>query len=376
MADKSKIKWWHIALAIIAFLALVVFIFLLPYFSMIIFNPPHLEKISISLPFAPENEAIGISPAGELLYHDGGLGHCGLDFGFDKNAELIASAEGKIIELAHRKGWDVGIATGDYVIRYGLLEDYNRELKIGSKVSKGEFIGYAQEKLGKGEEKGNASNYAFHFEFATLLSVKYPWLERLCPYTYFDADSKARIDKIWENDKWPYREIYPNICSGGYAGRDTLADAIRLDKTGYDKTFNMTRDRELANQIDERNKQNSDDKKEDCKQYSIENCPKGCIVCPPCEVCSSVSCNTNEFCSKMGFNETWYYSVSPNTCSEESRTADACPAIYSPVCGWFNSTIKCIKYPCAATYSNSCEACRDSKVAYWVGSECPPSGNN
>jgi hypothetical protein len=46
-----------------------------------------------------------------------------------------------------------------------------------------------------------------------------------------------------------------------------------------------------------------------CSSYSTEICPDGCVVCPPCEACSSVSCQTEEFCRNMGFNATWYDEV-------------------------------------------------------------------
>ncbi|MCS7109488.1 MAG: hypothetical protein NZ903_01695 [Candidatus Micrarchaeota archaeon] len=60
-----------------------------------------------------------------------------------------------------------------------------------------------------------------------------------------------------------------------------------------------------------------------------------------------------------------------NYCTEESRKAEVCIAVYDPVCGWFNSSIKCVRYPCAETYSNSCFACMDEKVEYWTKGECP-----
>ena len=61
----------------------------------------------------------------------------------------------------------------------------------------------------------------------------------------------------------------------------------------------------------------------------------------------------------------------PVYCSESDKAADVCTADVNPACGWFNEDIKCIKYPCAATYSNSCNACIDEKVAYWTQGECP-----
>jgi hypothetical protein len=51
---------------------------------------------------------------------------------------------------------------------------------------------------------------------------------------------------------------------------------------------------------------------------------------------------------------------------------EVCMQIYSPVCGWADPTrIQCIRYPCATTYSNSCNACNDINVQYWTEGECP-----
>lgn len=59
-------------------------------------------------------------------------------------------------------------------------------------------------------------------------------------------------------------------------------------------------------------------------------------------------------------------------CSPASRGVGACITLYKPVCGWFDGAkIKCIKYPCAQTFSNGCFACIDDKVLYWTEGECP-----
>lgn len=58
-------------------------------------------------------------------------------------------------------------------------------------------------------------------------------------------------------------------------------------------------------------------------------------------------------------------------CKPEQRGSVACTMEYRPVCGWFDESIQCIKYPCAATYSNPCMACSDEIVAYWTEGECP-----
>lgn len=49
--------------------------------------------------------------------------------------------------------------------------------------------------------------------------------------------------------------------------------------------------------------------KPECKDYSVEDCPGNCVICPPCEVCSSVSCQTEEFCESIGFDKNWYENV-------------------------------------------------------------------
>jgi|TARA_Y100000310_G_C20634344_1_gene790388 hypothetical protein len=60
-----------------------------------------------------------------------------------------------------------------------------------------------------------------------------------------------------------------------------------------------------------------------------------------------------------------------NYCPEESRGADVCIAVYDPVCGWSGPEIKCLVYPCAQTFSNSCFACIDENVLFWTRGECP-----
>ena len=54
-----------------------------------------------------------------------------------------------------------------------------------------------------------------------------------------------------------------------------------------------------------------------CSNHSSENCPSACVVCPPCEACSSISCQTEQFCASIGFNRSWWESVSPTTMTKE-----------------------------------------------------------
>jgi len=45
---------------------------------------------------------------------------------------------------------------------------------------------------------------------------------------------------------------------------------------------------------------------EECQKYTEAECPEDCIVCPPCEICSSLGCYSAEHCKSMGFDESWY----------------------------------------------------------------------
>lgn len=59
-------------------------------------------------------------------------------------------------------------------------------------------------------------------------------------------------------------------------------------------------------------------------------------------------------------------------CPKDSKDPESlCLAVVDPVCGWFNDSIQCLVYPCAGNYSNSCEACKDSKVESYSLGKCP-----
>ena len=46
--------------------------------------------------------------------------------------------------------------------------------------------------------------------------------------------------------------------------------------------------------------------KNNCNNFSTENCSGECVICPPCEECSSISCQTEKFCKNIGFGRDWY----------------------------------------------------------------------
>jgi hypothetical protein len=59
------------------------------------------------------------------------------------------------------------------------------------------------------------------------------------------------------------------------------------------------------------------------------------------------------------------------SCEPEQREADACIQIFAPVCAEIN--VQCITTPCPPvkeTYSNSCEACKNSLIDVYTEGEC------
>lgn len=67
-----------------------------------------------------------------------------------------------------------------------------------------------------------------------------------------------------------------------------------------------------------------------------------------------------------------------NYCKASDRRNDTvCPAVFMPVCAWFDSSkVNCTKYPCAIEIDNACNACRDYGVSYWTNENCPAGVNN
>ncbi|MBN2052124.1 DUF333 domain-containing protein [Candidatus Woesearchaeota archaeon] len=95
--------------------------------------------------------------------------------------------------------------------------------------------------------------------------------------------------------------------------------------------------------------------------------------CPKCPVEQVICVEGSEVITYTGDNGCKHTTCKARTyCKPDQRGENiACTMEYMPVCGWFNQSIQCVKYPCAATYGNKCTACADSKVAYWTEGECP-----
>lgn len=57
-----------------------------------------------------------------------------------------------------------------------------------------------------------------------------------------------------------------------------------------------------------------------CENYQPDNCPAQCVVCPPCAECSSISCQTEDFCKSIGIDRSWYEDIkSKNSSSSQAE---------------------------------------------------------
>lgn|SRR3989338_2988856 len=93
---------------------------------------------------------------------------------------------------------------------------------------------------------------------------------------------------------------------------------------------------------------------------------KGICTLSTGEKCEEWSYLRGECPVKKKSNEPEYH-----LCTPESRKAEVCMALYDPVCGWFSQKIQCVRYPCAVTASNACEACKNENVESWTKGMCP-----
>lgn len=213
---KIKKKIILIVLGVVFFLALFFLNTLIQFKAFL----PH-KKIEIILPFDEKYDfSTTLIPMGEKIYHpDSPLGHPGIDFGGEVDFPFIASADGTITKMNHGSsdGIDIYLESGFYSIVYKEMDESRMFVKIGDKVKKGDKIAMPNPKAEKGETR---VHYSTHWEFASISPVK----DRYCPVNYFTQESKTRIEKIWDkmdpNAMGGMKAKYPNICSGGYEGRE------------------------------------------------------------------------------------------------------------------------------------------------------------
>jgi len=191
------------------------------------------ERIVLTLPFAekdlPDYKPDTMIPLGETVSHGDGEAHTGIDFHWTKKVPIIAVSDGIITFIAKGESrpisagtkkdtWDVGVKTGQYLNTYTELDEVNPNLKAGDNVQRGDFIGYPWHQYDV-EPDFVLDRYKIHWNFGYDDGGQYPE-PRLCPMTYFDANSKRLIEQIWNDNQWDYKNQFQEICSGEYKQKD------------------------------------------------------------------------------------------------------------------------------------------------------------
>lgn len=189
------------------------------------------ERVVLTLPFAPEDDPHGLLPMGETVSH-GGEPHVGIDFFWDREVDVVASAPGEVIYVeqrteGHAGTWDVFVRTGEYVVGYTEMGRVNPELAVGDRVERGEWLGTNWEAIPEDD------HWMIHWEFGYAREGwrnysegdRVPHPERLCPMTYFTDGSRSRVEAVWEDTEWvrdgeDLKERFPYICSGVFRGKD------------------------------------------------------------------------------------------------------------------------------------------------------------
>jgi len=176
--------------------------------------------ISITLPYGPENEPKSMLPLGEKedIHPDG---HPGIDFQWDYSAPLIAAFDGTISSVTNEKDMGepvlyVTLKNGEYSSVYKELGSVAFGIKRGSRLSKGDIIGYPHGHYFA--DSGGHAHYQVHWEFGYS---SFPGFIRLCPLIYLDQGALARINALWEKVKPNHQNPTGQmICNGEFYGKD------------------------------------------------------------------------------------------------------------------------------------------------------------
>lgn len=212
------LKWIGIAIGVLAAL-----------FFLLMFQPwvllPH-KHIELSLPFAPSEDAnTGLIPLGEKIEHNASNGtpdgHPGIDFGWNKPTAILAVADGTISSIRKNQydKYTIEQSLGFYKSTYQEMNSIEPGLHRFSKVKRGQILGYSGTlRTGSSRPSESDPSGQIHWDFASSSM----FIDRLCPVNYFDAESKARIEKIWANvpATSQFKKLYPEICNGIFKDKE------------------------------------------------------------------------------------------------------------------------------------------------------------
>ena len=169
-----------------------------------------------------------MKPMGETINHpppNSPNGHPGIDFQWDYRAEVVAAADGEIVEIVsdvHSEtgifNFSVAVITGDYIVNYTTLESLRSDIVVGAQVVVGQLIGYPTP-----VQQGHQWRM-IHWDFGTWekhaprtdpegVTREYR-THRLCPIPYFTDSEQDRLFRIWDLAFYGAKDQFPDICNG------------------------------------------------------------------------------------------------------------------------------------------------------------------
>jgi len=150
-------------------------------------------------------------------------GHPGIDFQWHDGdgVKIYSSIDSEVIGIFTDDNgrYDLATKNGGWGVDYTELESVNPQLKIGSKLKVGDWVGIPNHpKDSEGFPKYRMIHWQFGYSDYIIPSKVQ---KRLCPLTYFSPSDRILLEKIWTDTDWPEMKTNaPEICSNYFKGRD------------------------------------------------------------------------------------------------------------------------------------------------------------
>jgi len=189
-------------------------------------NLPENGKPVLELPIDPKGKIPDqIMPMGETINHEIKYGgHPGIDFQWTDGdgVKIYSSMDSEVIGIfkSSRAGlYDLATKNGGWGVDYTELESVNPELKVGSRLKVGDWVGIPNH---PNDLEGNPKYRMIHWQFGySDYIIPGKVKDRLCPLTYFSESARNLIEKIWIDTDWPEMKANaPEICSNYFKGKD------------------------------------------------------------------------------------------------------------------------------------------------------------
>lgn len=165
-----------------------------------------------------------IMPMGETINHEAKYGgHSGIDFQWrdGDGVKIYSSMDSEVIGIFKDEVGRYELATrnGRWGVDYTEMEEINPQIKVGSKLKLGDWVGTPNHPKDLVEDP---KYRMIHWQFGYSDNI-FPGKvkDRLCPLTFFSSSARIMIEKIWADTDWPEMKANaPEICSNYFKNRD------------------------------------------------------------------------------------------------------------------------------------------------------------